>query len=134
MAARHGKFAEITINSVALTSYCDASTLDISVDTAETSVYGLDWKTHLPGLAGATLSISGNYDPTAVSGIVVVLTGLIGAAAFPVVVKPGGSASGQISHTFNAIMTKYSSSSPVGGKVTVSADVLVTGAVTTAII
>jgi hypothetical protein len=131
MAARHGKFAEITINSKALTSFCDAHTLDITVDTAETSVYGIDWKTHLPGLAGATLSISGNYDPTAVTGIVIVLTALIGAAAFPVVVEPGGNTAGQIRHSFNALLTKYSQSAPVGGKITVSADVLVTGAVTT---
>ncbi len=131
MAARHGKFAEITIAANAMTSYVDAHTLDISVDTADISTYGLTWKKNLAGLAGATLTLSGNYDPTLVTGPVIVLTGLIGAAAFACVVYPGGNSAGQISHSFNGILTKYSQSAPIGGKVTFSADILVDGAITT---
>ena len=44
--------------------------------------------------------------------------------------KPGGTASGQRTNSFNAIVTNYSESSPVGGIVTFKASLLATGAVT----
>lgn len=131
MAFRHGKFAEISVNSVDLSAFCDSAELSIDVDTAETSTFGDTYKSHLAGLAGATIELSGNYDPTAVSGPSAVLMALIGAAAFPVEYHPGGNTAGQREHTFNAILTSYSESSPVGDKVTFSASLLVDGAVTT---
>lgn len=131
MAFRHGKYAEVTVNSVDLSSFSDSVELSIDVDTAETSTFGVDWKTHIPGLAGATVELTGNYDPTATTGPASALSALIGAAPFAVEVHPGGDVNGQIEHTFNAILTNYSESSPVGDKVTFSASLLVTGAVTT---
>lgn len=132
MAFRHGKYAEITVNSNDLSAFCDSAELSIDVDTAETSTFGSDWKTHLAGLAGGTIELSGNYDPTATTGPAAVLMALIGAAAFPVVLFPGGDVTGQRSHTFNAILTSYSESSPVGDKVTFSASLLADGEITTA--
>lgn len=131
MAFKHGKSAAITVNSVALGTYCDSETLDIAVDTAETTTFGVNWKTHVPGLAGATLKITGNYDPVAVTGPVAVFTGLIGNVGFPVVVEPGGNVAGQIRHSFTAIITGYSENTAVADKITFAADILVTGIVTT---
>ena len=134
MAFRHGKNAELTVNSKALTDFADSVDLKIDVDTADTSVFGLDWKTAIPGMAGANLDGSGNYDPTATTGPQAVLTALIGAAEFPVVWYPGGNSTGQISHTFNALLTSYSESSPAGGKVTFKFSLLASGADTVATI
>lgn len=131
MAFRHGRFAEVTVNSVALSSFLDSCDLSMENDTAETTTFGKTWKTHLPGLNGASLSLSGNYDPTASTGPSATLVALLGAAAFPVVVEPGGDVNGQLRHSFNALLTSYSESSPVGDKVTISAEIIVDGAITT---
>jgi hypothetical protein len=130
MAFRHGRFAEITVNSVALSTFCDEAELSLENDTAETTTFTKSWKTHIPGLNGGSLSLSGSYDPTASTGPAAVLEALIGAAAFPVVAEMGGNASGQRRHSFNALLTSYSESSPVGDKVIFSAELLADGAVT----
>lgn len=131
MAFVHGKNAEVTVNGTSLTAFSDTADLSIDVDTTETSVFGTTWKTSLPGLVGASFSIAGNYDPTVTTGPAAVLIGCInGGVPVAVVHKPGGTAAGQRTNSFNAIITSYSESSSVGDKVTFSADAIVTGAVT----
>lgn len=130
MAFRHGRFAEITVAAADLSDYCDSADLSIDVDTADTSTFGLTWKTAITGMAGASVDLSGNYDPTATVGPAAVLTGLIGDDPFAVTVYPGGNITGQASRAFSAILTSYKESSPVGDKVTFSASLLVTGPVT----
>lgn len=131
MAFRHGRLAEITINTKDLSTFCDTLDLSIDVDTADTTAFGSSWKSSVVGVAGSKLDLSGSFDPTATTGPAAVLVGCItGAAAVAVVHKPGGTASGQRTNSFNAIVTSYSESSPVGGRVSFSASMLVTGAVT----
>lgn len=132
MAFRHGRFAEITVNAKALSTFCDSADMSIDVDTSDTSTFLSTWKSAIPGLAGATVDLSGDYDPTATTGPDAVLSALIGADAFPVVLYPGGNVAGQISRTFNAILKSYKTGSKVGDKVTFSASLLVTGVVSTA--
>lgn len=131
MAFRHGRFAEVTVNSAALSTFCDSVELTMENDTAETTTFGKTWKTHLPGLNGGSVTLSGNYDPTASTGPAAVLEALLGAAAFAVDVYPGGNTSGQRKHAFNALLTSYSETSAVGDKVTFSAELILDGAVTT---
>jgi hypothetical protein len=131
MAFRHGRFAEITVAGNDLSAFCDSADINIDIDTAETTTFGASWKRHIPGLAGAQLDGGGNYDPTATTGPAAVLTGLIGDDPFAVVLHPGGDVTGQIQHSFNAILTSYKESSPVGDKVTFTFSLLVDGAVTT---
>lgn len=132
MAFIHGKHAEVTVGGTSLSAYCDSAELSIDIDSAETTTFGNDWKTQLAGLAGASLSLGGNFDATATVGPAAVFISKIGTASFPVVYYPGGNDAGQISHSFNAVLTGYSESSPVGDKVTFKADLLVDGEVTTA--
>jgi len=129
MAFRHGRFAEITVNSDNLSTFCDQADLDIDVDDAETSTFGVSWKTYIAGLAGASVELAGNFDPTATTGPASALTSLIGDDPFAVILEPGGAAVTQ-HRQFNAILTKYTEGAPVGDKVTFSATLLVTGAVT----
>lgn len=129
MAFYHGKAAEITVNSKNLSAFCDSADLSIDIDTADTTTFSASWKTALAGLAGGSLELSGNFDPTTTTGPASALTSLIGAAPFAVIYEPAGAAATQ-SRTFNAILTSYKESSPVGDKVTFSAGLLVTGAVT----
>lgn len=131
MAFRHGKYAVITINAVDLSTFCDSLDLSVDVDTADTTMFGSTWKSAIAGLAGATLELSGAYDPTASTGPASAIFACItGGVPVAVVHKPGGTLTGQRTNSFNAIVTNYSESSPVGDKVTFSASLLVTGAVT----
>jgi hypothetical protein len=82
-------------------------------------------------MIGAKLDLSGAFDPTVTTGPASALFACItGGVAVAVVHKPGGTLTGQRTNSFNAIVTSYSESSPVGGKVTFKSSLLVTGAVT----
>jgi hypothetical protein len=128
MAFRHGRHAKVKINSVDLSAFSDEAEISLENDTAETTTFGNAWKRHIPGLNGAGLTLSGDYDPTASTGPAAVLTALIGDDAFPVEYYPGGEVAGQIKHAFNALLTAYSESSPVGDKITFSASLIADGA------
>lgn len=131
MAFRHGKNAVVTINAVDLSTFCNALDLSIDVDTDDTTTFGSSWKSALAGTAGAKLDLSGDYDPTASTGPASAIFACIsGGVPVAVVHKPGGTLSGQRTNSFNAIVTNYSESSPVGDIVSFKASLLVTGAVT----
>lgn len=129
MAFVHGKAAEITVNSVALSTFCETADLNIDIDTSDTSAFGSSWKSALAGMAGATLELTGYFDPTTTTGPASALTALIGAAPFAVIYEPGGAAVNQ-SRTFNAILASYKESATTGNVVTFSAGLQVTGAIT----
>lgn len=129
MAFVHGKAAEITVNSVALSTFCDTADLSIDVDTSDVTAFGATWKAAIAGLAGGNLSISGSWDPTTTTGPASALSDLIGVAPFAVIYEPGGAAVSQ-NRTFNALLTSYTESSPVGDKVSFTAGLQITGVVT----
>ena len=133
MAFRHGSKAQITINAVDLSAFSDNLSLDITPETADTTGFGSTWRSHIPGLIGATLSVSGSYDPADTSGpadaIFDAITAQNTAGYVAVVDKPGGTASGQRTNSFNAIVSGYNETSVVDDKVTWSAELTVTGAV-----
>ena len=132
MPFRHGKNAEITVNAVALSTFCDSADFAVDVDTGDTTTFGSTWKSALAGIPGAKLDLVGKYDGTASTGPAAVLMGCItGGVPVAVVHKPGGTLSGQRTNSFNALVTSYSESSPVGGIVTFKAGLLTTGIVTT---
>lgn len=130
MAFRHGKYAEIVVNSIPLTLYCDTADFSVDIDTADVTTFTHHWKRAIAGLAGGEVSLSGSWDPTASTGPAAVLTALIGTDAFPVVVYPGGNIAGQLSRTFNAILSNYTEHSEVGDKVGFEATLLVDDDVT----
>lgn len=131
MAAKHGKASQVYVGTNEISSYLDQADKSTDVDTAETTTFGRNWKTYLAGLIGSTLSVSGSYDGTATTGPAAIFeTCIANGTAWPIKYFPGGSASGQRQHSFNALVTNYSESSPVGDKVTFSAELLADGTVT----
>lgn len=131
MAFRHGKTAEITVNAVALSTFCTSADFAVDVDTADTTTFGSTWKSAIAGVPGAKLDLVGDYDGTASTGPAAALMACIsGGVPVAVVHKPGGTAAGQRTNSFNAIVTNYTESSPVGGVITFKASLLTTGAVT----
>lgn len=131
MAFKHGRAAEVWLGTNNLSGYLDQADKSTDVDTAETTVFGLNWKTYLAGLIGTTLSISGSYDGTSSTGPAALMeTCIANGTAWTWKYFPGGSATGQRSNSFSAFVTNYSESSPVADKVTWSAEILATGTVT----
>jgi hypothetical protein len=134
MAFRQGRFAEVTVNAVALSTFCDNMQFNRTADTVDVTTFTATDKSFLAGLKGGTLTLSGDFDGTVTTGPASVLEGLLGAAPFAVLAYPGGNTTGQRSHSFNALITAYSETSAVADKVSFSATLLVTGAVTSATI
>jgi len=135
MAFKHGKYAEISVNSIPLSTFCDSADLSIDIDTADTTTFGSDWKSAVVGQAGGKVDLKGMYDPTETTGPISALAALVGVeTAFPVILYPGGNDTGQISHSFDAFLTNISTGSTVGDKVTFSASLLATGEITTDVI
>ena len=128
---RHGSKASITVNSVDLSTFSTSVDLSVVQDTGETTTFGSSWKSYIAGVMGGTLRISGYYDGTVTTGPVSALL-LAQATATPVAVvyKPGGTLTGQRTDSFNALITNVSESSPVGGVITFSADLLPSGTIT----
>ncbi len=134
MAFRHGSKAQITVNSVDLSAFCNSISLDISPETADVTGFGATWRSHIPGLIGGTLTASGSFDPTDTTGpsdaIWDAITAQNSAGYIAVVEKPGGTASGQRTNTFNAIISGYSEESSIDDAIRFSFDLLITGALT----
>src|SRR5262245_30251188 len=131
MPFRHGKTAELTVNGSAVTTFGIQADFAIDVDTGDTTTFGSAWKSALAGVPGAKLDITGDYDGTASTGPAAIFFGCIsGGVPVAVVHKPGGTLTGQRTNSFNAIVTSYAESSPVGGIITFKASLLVTGTVT----
>ena len=131
MAFGHGSKAVVTINGVDLSTFCTSLDLGIDQDTAETTTFGSTWKSYIAGTMGGKMSLSGDYDGTVTTGPASAIL-LAQATAVPIAVvhKPGGTASGQRTNSFNALITNYTESSPVGGTITFKCEVLPTGAIT----
>lgn len=129
MAFVHGKLGEFTFNSVNLSTFCDNLEIGIEVDTAETTTFGDSWKEFIAGLAGATISVSGSWDPTTTTGPASAITATLGSTPKTFIAEPGGAAVTQ-HRTGSAICTSYTETADVGDRVTFDAEFLVTGAVT----
>ncbi len=137
MAFKHGRLAEVTVATKALSLYCDTADLTMKVDTADVSVFTNSYKAYLAGLAGATLTLSGDYDPTVTTGPASVFIAQIAlnqaGTVTAVVFYPAGNNAGQgTSHTFNAIMTDYKEASKTNTSVRFDVTLLATGVDTVA--
>lgn len=141
MAFKHGRLAEITVATKALSTFCDTADIAVKVDTVETSTFvplaSAPWKTFISGFAGGQLTLAGKYDPTVTTGPASVLWAQIalnqaGTVTAVVFYPAGNNAAQGTSHTFNALITDYQESSKIGDAVLFSATLLVTGADTVA--
>lgn len=127
---RYGNKASVVINSVDLSAFSNDGALSITVDTGETTTFGVSWKTFIEGLASSSFSLGGYFDPTTTSGPAAALTALIGTGAHSAVFSPAGTVSLELKRTVSVILTGYNESSAVAGVVAFSATFQGTGAIT----
>jgi hypothetical protein len=127
----HGKSAVFKINDGStlrdISDVVNSSALSRSAETAEVTALGNNSKAYIPGLKDATISIEGMADITT-SGYLNGVLGVSTAWEF----YPAGTAAGQVKYSGNGILTSLETSAEVGGAVSISGEVQVTGDVTRA--
>lgn len=138
MAFNHGKNSTFKVDRSGgtltdISTYLDNVDFPRTVETAETTTFQVTGsaKTYIVGLVDSTISISGKFDNTATSGPDAVLSGIYGqAATVSFEYGPEGGDTGDVKYSGEAILTEYSTGSPVGDVTTFSASFQVTGVVT----
>jgi len=115
MSFVHGKGTNVWVDAVDLSAYFNSLSFSADADTAESTTFTNDWKTHLPGAAGAAFDLEGLFDPTQTT-----LTGLLPATANLITVGVGGGAVGDVARLASGITTALAESAPVGGLVGLS--------------
>ena len=108
MAFIHGKSIFVMMNGYNITGYLNKIEAPYTADTAETSVFGLDNKTYLPGMKDATLSAEGLFDGDADAVDQLLNSVLAGAnSGNNLMWFPQGNAAGNIGYGLNMIQTAY---------------------------
>lgn len=117
MAFRHGKDAEIVVNQYDVTGLFNEVGYSVENDTAETTTFRQDWKTHIAGLNGGEIELSGFYDTVRSDEI----KAYVGQET-PIVatIGPAGLKVGDFARMMRAQSTAYEESSPVGDVVSMS--------------
>lgn len=131
MAQIHGKDAYISLNGSVLSGEGNNVTLNISVDTADATAFGDNWKVFLEGVAEWNISAEFFFDGANKKAADVAMD-TIGKGPKVVIFYPGGSGATNVSYTGSAIITKCNKSAPVGGAVTLSMSLQGTGTLTKA--
>lgn len=126
MAFVHGSNSDIVVDTTNLSQYVDSVSHDRSVDTAETSTFGLDDKTFIAGLEDGSFSLSGHWDTTGDAAV----DGCFDGALVALTYGPAGSGSGAIAYTCNALITNYSITSSVSDRVNWTVSLQRSGALT----
>jgi hypothetical protein len=122
---RHGKGTRILIGTADLSTYFNDTSLSASVETAETTTYGVtgDAKTYVTGLQDSTVSLSGLFDDTAGAADEIISTAL-GSDDDIVftIAQDGGLVVGRRCLLGQSIETKYDITSPVADVVSTALD------------
>lgn len=135
MPTRHGRKAVFQLDNAAgtltdISAHVDNVDFPRPVETGETTAFGDDDKTYITGLRDATFSLSGHYDP-ATGAVDEHLSGILGQdATVTFEYGPGGNVTGDVKYTGEAILTSYEVTSPVGDKVSFTAELQTTGGIT----
>lgn len=131
MAKQHGKSTVIKVGASDISTWCNASELERSADTHDTTTYGNDSHRKDGGLGDGKFVFSGIYDNTAVIGPRHVLEPLLGTK--PVITRqPEGAGTGKPQDVFTIVLMKYVESNPVADMVTFSAEGEIDGDVNSA--
>lgn len=134
MAKIHGKDVYLRVGGNVIDSDGNSATLDISVDTAEITSYGDDFKGYLEGVADFTLSADFFFEPTEAHAADVAFD-QIGSGPVAVTYCPEGNAKpDSIRYYGNMDVTRKGVTSPVGGAATLSLSFQGTGSLTKGVV
>ena len=128
----HGKNAVLKVADSGATlrdisSVLNKTGLKRSAETAETSALGASSKSYIAGLKDATISLDGMADTTT-SGYLDGILGVVTTWEF----YPAGTTAGNVKYSGSGILTSLETGAEVGGVVSVTGELQVTGDVTRA--
>ena len=129
MAFTHGKKARFLLEDSStisrdISAYMNTAGLNRSAETAETSVFSSTAKTYVPGLKDGTIPLGGVWDPT-LDGYMDGVVGKDKAYKY----FPASTAAGSVHYGGDCIITSYDISSALGGAVSWSGSLQLTGTV-----
>lgn len=128
MAFVHGKNTVIKLNAVDISAFCNTSTFTRTADSHDVTCYGQENHVYVGGLGDGTSSIGGVYDNGA-TGPRDVIEPLIGTNV-TLVRQPEGAGSGRPQDSVDALVVNYVETNPVADMVTWTAELQLSGAVT----
>ena len=132
-AFESGKGGKVLIDQYSLTSYLNSMDINRAAEAPETTTYGNNDRTYLPGgLRGGTVSLGGFWDGTSGAVDDVIQAALGSATAKVITLGPGGLANStsyvsDVAYLLSAFHTTYTISAPVDGIVALTVDVQSTG-------
>lgn len=131
MATIHGKDTYVSVNSVDLSSFTSASTMDRGADSHDVTTYGSTAHKYASGLKIHKATLSGVCDTVTGGGPGPTFRPLLGGLAVVFIRRLQGTGSGKPEENMNVIVTSYKESNPVADMVTWTAELQVTGDITT---
>jgi hypothetical protein len=130
MAFVHGKTTKITVATKDISPFTKTSSFEVNGDVHDTTGYGSTAHTKAGGLLDGKFTCGGTYDNTASVGPRNALLSLVGTSV-AVVRNVEGTGTGKPNDAFSGVLTKYTETNPVDDMVTWSAEIEISGAVTT---
>ena len=130
MAFVHGKNTVFKIASTDLSAYCNSVEIKRSADSHDTTTFGQTGHTYAGGLTDGTVSVEGVFDDGDASNPRIIFQGALG-ATLVWTYQAAGTTAGRPNLTGSGVLTSYEESSPVADMITWSAELQITGAVTT---
>mgnify|MGYP001062766854 FL=1 len=130
MAFVHGKSAVFKIGSTDLSAFCNSVEVKRAGDSHDITVYGATGHAYQGGLTDGTISVKGTYDDGDASNPRITFQGAL-ATTLTWTYQAAGTAAGRPSLTGSGVLTAYEEVAGVADMVTWSAELQITGAVTT---
>lgn len=106
------------------------ATFDAALDQLDTTAFNEGVRSFIPGLSGATISVSGDFAPTDTNGQAVILAALFAKTLLTGATAPEFLVNGTNGFSADCYISAFSVGSTVEGKATFNCTMQLTGAIT----
>ncbi len=129
MPEAHGKDTYVSLAGDDISTFTDSTTFEREADEHDSTAYGMDDKEVVGGLRGGKVTIGGKY-VTGATGPAAVIEPLLGTKV-PFIYRAEGVGTGLPEKSCTVHVKSYNQSSPVADIVRWTAELTISGAVTT---
>jgi hypothetical protein len=129
MPESHGRLTYVSLNAADISTFTDNTTFNRAADEHDSTCYGVADHEFVGGLKTGSITISGKY-MTGATGPATVIDGVLGTVvAF--IYRAEGTGAGKPQKAANVLVKAFNQSAPVADIVRWTAELTVSGAVTT---
>lgn len=125
MAFRHGKDTKVKLGGTDISTFTNSTDFNNEADAVETTTYGNDSKTYIPGLKDGKITCKGSYDDTA-GGPRAMIRPMLGTTQ-PFIFQPEGTGTGKRQTSVSVVVTAFNESSPVAEVIQWTCEMQMTG-------